>query len=91
MVFPLEGFLPFLQPNLNWVQEEQSNITSELDTLAWRHRRSRAEYDRISALLSEIERQSDQPVSIIERIVVPRVFFIHVLDNPFQIPRCLLP
>lgn len=40
MVVPHEGFLPILQPNLNWVQEEKSNIISKLDTLAWRHRRS---------------------------------------------------
>lgn len=65
MVLSHEDFLPVLQPNLNWIQEEQGNIIYELDTLAWRSRRSQAEYVWISMFLEEEEGQANYPVLVL--------------------------
>lgn len=69
MVLPHENVFSILQPNLNWVQAEQENIVSELDTLAWQNRRNHVEYERVSLILEEEKRQARNPMVVFKRIV----------------------
>ena len=78
MVLPHENIFLVLQPNLRF-QNTQENIISDLNTLAWRCRRSAQQYHQVNQVLEEEEEEFGeilqrapigQNVVVIERIVV---------------------
>lgn len=46
MVFPNEGQIPIIQPNLSF-QDEQEDIINQLNTLAWKNKKSLDKYQSV--------------------------------------------
>lgn len=54
MMFPNEGKIPIVKPNLGF-QDEQDNIINQLNSLAWKRKMSLDHYRRLSFSLKREE------------------------------------